>query len=62
MEDGGVFYGHLVYFVDFMFVWYIFPQFGMLHQVRSGNPGPGALQVRGHRHHVARAKIRAYEH
>jgi hypothetical protein len=30
-----VFYGHLVYFVVF---WYIFPGFGILHQEKSGNP------------------------
>jgi hypothetical protein len=34
----------LVYFVaiwkHFMVIWYIFPRFGMLHQEKSGNPGP----------------------
>jgi hypothetical protein len=37
-------YSHLVYFVaiwkHFMVIWYIFPRFGMLHQEKSGNPGP----------------------
>jgi hypothetical protein len=35
MEDVGIFYGHLVYF---MAIWYIFPCFGMLYQEKSGNP------------------------
>jgi hypothetical protein len=30
-----IFYGHLVYFVVF---WYIFPRFGILDQEKSGNP------------------------
>jgi hypothetical protein len=29
-------YGHLVYLV---FIWYIFPRFGILYQEKSGNPG-----------------------
>jgi hypothetical protein len=30
------FYAHLAYF---MVIWYIFPQFGILYQEKSGNPG-----------------------
>jgi hypothetical protein len=30
------FYGHLVQFVV---IWYIFPNFGILYQEKSGNPG-----------------------
>jgi hypothetical protein len=44
-EDVGVFYVHfglfyrnLVYFVDFMFISYIFPRFGILCPEKSGNP------------------------
>jgi hypothetical protein len=43
MEDVGIFYGRLVYF---MAIWYIlwpfgiFKIFGMLFQLKSGNPGP----------------------
>jgi hypothetical protein len=29
MEDVGIFFGHLVYFIV---IWYIFPHFGMLYQ------------------------------
>jgi hypothetical protein len=36
MEDGGTFYGHLVYFVA---LWYIFPRVGKLYQEKSGSPG-----------------------
>jgi hypothetical protein len=38
MEDVGIFYGHLVYFVA---LWYIFP-FGYLccTKKKSGNPAP----------------------
>jgi hypothetical protein len=36
MDDVGLFYGHLVYF---MVIWYIFPHLGILHQGKSGNPG-----------------------
>jgi hypothetical protein len=32
----GIFWGHLVYFMD---IWYIFPDFGMLYQEKSGSPG-----------------------
>jgi hypothetical protein len=31
-----IFYGHLV---NFVVIWYIFPRFGILDQVKSGNPG-----------------------
>jgi hypothetical protein len=31
----GVFYDHLVHFV---FIWYIFPAFGIMYQEKSGNP------------------------
>jgi hypothetical protein len=31
----GIFYDHLVHFV---FIWYIFSGFGIMHQERSGNP------------------------
>jgi hypothetical protein len=38
----GLFYGHfcIVYndLVYFVVIWYIFPRFGMLYQVKSGNP------------------------
>jgi hypothetical protein len=38
-----IFYGHLTYFIDifnvyFVVIGYIFPKFGILHQVKSGNP------------------------
>jgi hypothetical protein len=32
-----IFYDHLVHFV---FVWNIFSRFGIMHQEKSGNPGP----------------------
>jgi hypothetical protein len=32
----GIFYDHLVQFV---FIWYIFSDFGIMHQEKSGNPG-----------------------
>jgi hypothetical protein len=35
MEDVGLFYGHLVYF---MVIWYISPRLGMLYQEKSGDP------------------------
>jgi hypothetical protein len=28
----------LLYFVDFIVIWYILPRFGMLYQEKSGNP------------------------
>jgi hypothetical protein len=50
MEDVGVFYGHVVYFMCiwyilvsfgiFMVIWYIFPVLVCLDQEKSGNPGP----------------------
>jgi hypothetical protein len=44
MEDVGVFYRHLVYFLTIWYryhvvIWYIFPLFGILYQEKSGNPG-----------------------
>jgi hypothetical protein len=33
----GIFYDHLVHFV---FIWYIFSGFVIMHQENSGNPGP----------------------
>jgi hypothetical protein len=36
MENFGIFYDHLVYFVV---IWYISPRFGILYQEKSGNPG-----------------------
>jgi hypothetical protein len=33
-----LFYGHLVNFADFIVLWYIYSNFGMLHQDESGNP------------------------
>jgi hypothetical protein len=45
MEDVGILYGkfifngHLVYFVDFIVIWYIYSNFGTLYQDKSGNPG-----------------------
>jgi hypothetical protein len=48
MEDGGIFYGHLVYFTVFCYIlWTIgivrgnlvyFSRFGILYQEKSGNP------------------------
>jgi hypothetical protein len=35
-------YEHLVHFV---FIWYIFSGFGIIHQEKSGNPGAGATGV-----------------
>jgi hypothetical protein len=35
MEDVGIFYCHLVYFIV---IWYIFLSFDMLYQEKSGNP------------------------
>jgi hypothetical protein len=35
----GIFYDHLVHFV---FIWYIFSSFGIMHQEKSGNPAVGA--------------------
>jgi hypothetical protein len=40
----GVFYCHLVYefygrLVNFVVIWYIFHQFGLFNQEKSGNPG-----------------------
>jgi hypothetical protein len=35
IEDVGLFYGYLVYF---MVIWYVFPRFGVLCQEKSGNP------------------------
>jgi hypothetical protein len=35
LQDVGIMYGHLVYFVD---SWYIFPHFGMMYQEKSANP------------------------
>jgi hypothetical protein len=34
----GIFYDHLVQFV---FIWYIFPVFGIMHKEKSGNPASG---------------------
>jgi hypothetical protein len=46
MEDIGILYGHLVYFVPifcghlayFMVIWYILSRFGMLYQKKSDRP------------------------
>jgi hypothetical protein len=45
MENAGIFYGHLEYFMVIWYillpfgnvVWYIFPRFGTLCQGKSGN-------------------------
>jgi hypothetical protein len=49
MVDVGIFYAHWVYSTAirynvwqsdiFLFIWYIFPRFGILYQEKSGNPG-----------------------
>jgi hypothetical protein len=31
LQPNGIFYGH----------WYIFPRFGILYRLKSGNPAPG---------------------
>jgi hypothetical protein len=48
MENVSTFYGHLEYFTaiwnilrpfgNVVAIWYIFPQFGILRQEKSGNP------------------------
>jgi hypothetical protein len=49
MEDVGTFYGHLVYFVTF---WYIFGNlvyfysFGIFHREKSGKPGLPRLSLK----------------
>jgi hypothetical protein len=35
VENAGIFYGHLVYFVA---IWCLIPTFGILYQEKSGNP------------------------
>jgi hypothetical protein len=45
MEDVGIFYGHLVYFVV---IWYIIPRFGMLYQEKSGNPVCKSHECKSH--------------
>jgi hypothetical protein len=52
MENLGIFYDHVVYFmaigsisghlVYFAVIWYTFPNFGILDQEKSGNPGHSA--------------------
>jgi hypothetical protein len=49
MENAGIFYGNLEYFMviwyilwpfgNVVVIWYIFPLFGILSQETSGNPG-----------------------
>jgi hypothetical protein len=44
MEQVGIFYGHVIYFmaihmVYFVVIGYVFPHFGILHQEKSRNPG-----------------------
>jgi hypothetical protein len=58
MEDVGVFglfYGHFVYIlaflVYFMVMRYILPRFGMLYQLKSGNPGRTLAPNRPDRRH-----------
>jgi hypothetical protein len=34
MEEVGLFYGHLIYFMD---IWYILPRFGIIYREKSGN-------------------------
>jgi hypothetical protein len=51
MEDVGIFYGHLAHFTVFCYILWTFDivrgnsvyfsRFGILHQEKSGNPGPG---------------------
>jgi hypothetical protein len=41
MENNGIFFVHMVYF---MAIWYIFPRFGMLYHEKSGNPGQETKQ------------------
>jgi hypothetical protein len=44
LQTFGIFYDHLVQFV---FTWYIFSGFGIMHQDQSGNPGPESrLEIR----------------
>jgi hypothetical protein len=42
MEDIGIFYGHLVHFTVFWYIfvviWNFFPRFGISYQDKSGNP------------------------
>jgi hypothetical protein len=38
-------YYHLVYFV---FIWYIFYSFGIIHKEKSGNPDQEDAVLRGH--------------
>jgi hypothetical protein len=39
LQPFGKFYDHLVHFA---FIWYIYSGFGIMHQEKSGNPGPEA--------------------
>jgi hypothetical protein len=45
MEDVGIFYGHLIYF---LVIWYIFPRFGTLCKEKSGNPGSEQCAISHH--------------
>jgi hypothetical protein len=57
MENVGLFYGLLEYFTDVrnilcpfsnvVFIWYIFPRFGILCQEKSGNPADVSEQSTG---------------
>jgi hypothetical protein len=50
----GPFYGHLVYFVDFVVIGYIFTRFGMLYLEKSGNPGELMQKIGFHRTYTQR--------
>jgi hypothetical protein len=51
MENAGIFYGHLKYFMviwyiswplgNVVVIWYVFLRFGTLCEEKSGNPGAG---------------------
>jgi hypothetical protein len=38
----GIFYDHLE---NFVFIWYIFSGFGIMHQEKYGNPAPGVTDT-----------------
>jgi hypothetical protein len=52
MEDVVIFDPHMIYVIAICYIlivviWYIFPNFGMLHQGQSGNPGLGGGEREG---------------
>jgi hypothetical protein len=42
LQAFGTFYDHLVHFV---FIWHIFSSLGIMHQEKSGNPGPNIINI-----------------